>query len=295
MFEDILLQSLVLLPLILSVYFSFFVLRLTDLSIEGSFAVGAGIYSRAILGEVDAFMAFALALIGGFLIGGFLGVIQYRERIPTIIAGILVGFLLFSLNLKIMGQPNISLLDRNTISSAVGNFLQLPDPLRESLIMVLVTGILLGFFIMLKSNFGTLFRAFGCNSRCLDAFGYRSELIKICGLGISHLLAASSGCLMAEINGYADHLMGIGTLMVGVAIVMLASQLALTLSRKQDPSLPMDLSCLVLSSVAYFSLLAFFIEISDDPLNVKLFCSVTMIILLLAVGKDRRFVRGFNR
>ena len=100
---------------------------------------------------------------------------------------------------------------------------------------------------------------------------------------------------MAEINGYADHLMGIDTLMVGVAIVMLASQLALTLSRKQDPSLPMDLSCLVLSSVAYFSLLAFFIEISDDPLNVKLFCSVTMIILLLAVGKDRRFVRGFNR
>lgn len=215
-------QSLIYIPLILGVYISFKVLKLTDLTADGSFVLGAGIFSRLLSDGVPYGLCLPAALAGGFSVGLVLAFIQKRDRVPSIVASILCVFMLYSVNLLIMGRPNISLLSVSYFFNVMedsGSFLPRLFIGGAALFMVV------SLMILMQSKYGLLCRAFGSNYALMERLRYSPERIRSLGLGMSNMCYASSGILYAHVQGFADINMGMGVALIGIGAVIIGLQL----------------------------------------------------------------------
>lgn len=195
-------QSLMFFPLIIGIYISYQILNITDLSIDGSYVLGGAIFARTI--DHGLIIALSLSIICGVIVGNIVSYMQRRNIVSDLVVGVLASFMLYSVNLEILGKPNVSVLNKTNILS----FLHLTQwyvPLVVIAIIITIT-----LTIILKSQFGLTLRAFGHNQQLLSILGKNPENYRAFGLAFSASLAALSGAMATQINGFADINMGFG-------------------------------------------------------------------------------------
>ncbi len=209
----------------LGVFLSFRVLSFPDLTVDGSFPLGAAVAASAIVAGIDPYLATLLAILAGALAGLVTAVLNVRFRILHLLASILTMIALFSINLRIMGRPNIALLGEPTVLTpfqrlGVRDMLLTPALVGVALVVVMV---LLTRF--LASDYGLALRATGANPRMARAQGIATGRAICVGMALSNALVALAGALFAQTNGFADITIGTGTIVVGLAAVIIGETL----------------------------------------------------------------------
>jgi putative ABC transport system permease protein len=204
----------------LGVFLSFRVLSFPDLTVDGSFPLGAAVTASAIVGGLDPYLATLLAIGAGALAGLVTALLNVRFKILHLLASILTMIALFSINLRIMGRPNIALITEPTVLTpfeGLGLPSMLLKPLLVGLVVAAVAALLAGFLI---SDYGLAMRATGANPRMARAQGIATGETTYVGMALSNAMVALAGALFAQTNGFADITIGTGTIVVGLAAVI---------------------------------------------------------------------------
>ncbi|MEK0085295.1 ABC transporter permease [Benzoatithermus flavus] len=205
----------------LGVFLSFRVLDFPDLTVDGSFPLGAAVVATAVTSGIDPWLGTLLAMAAGALAGLVTAVLNVRFKILHLLASILTMIALYSINLRIMGRPNIALLTEPTLMTPLER-LSLPLYATRPLLLaavVLVCVLLLIRFLL--SEIGLAMRATGANPRMAEAQGIAVGGITCLGMALSNALVALAGALFAQANGFADVTLGTGTIVVGLAAVII--------------------------------------------------------------------------
>lgn len=274
-FFGILEQALTLTPLVLGMYLSYRILKITDLTVDGTYVLGAAVFARTI--HLGLLPALACSILAGALVGNIVAFMQRNNVVNDLIAGVLASFMLYSVNLQIMGRPNLSLLDAPTILSS----LDLQDwVLPLGLVSILVATCL---FILLSSKFGLTLRAFGYNQKLLTVLGKSPENYRMFGLALSNSLAALSGALASQVNGFADINMGFGLALVGIGAVVIGRQLII---KNQERFCGLqELSACFLGVLLYFVALNLLLRFGINPVNLKLVLGLVLFVALSKIYK----------
>ena len=208
----------------LGVYLTFRVLDFPDLSVDGSFPMGAAVAATAIVAGIDPWVATGMAIAAGAATGWVTAFLAVRCGILHLLASILTMIAAFSINIRIMGRPNIALLGEETILTP---FEMLGDPMYIRPLVVGVLVLISAWFIvrLLNSDFGLALRATGVNSRMVSAQGGSTSFYTYFGLALSNGFVGFSGALFAQTNSFADVTSGVGTIVVGLAAVILGQTL----------------------------------------------------------------------
>ena len=209
------------------VYLSFRTLQFPDLTVDGSFPLGASVAGACILMGINPFAATLFAMLAGAAAGYITAFMATRLKMLNLLAGILTMTALYSINLRIMGRPNLALLGEKTLISEINNWIKLPQlenftDIRTVIVLVLIT---IAFVIFLewflKTRIGLALRAIGSNARMGRSIGINDHLMIQLGLAISNALVALAGALFAQVYGFADVSMGVGTIIIGLAAVII--------------------------------------------------------------------------
>lgn len=284
MLQNILEQSLVFLPLVLGVFLSFSILRIPDLTVDGSFVLGAGIFAKAMHLGLPIVLSGVLAISAGAVAGFFSASIQRKNRIPPLIAGILVLFILQSVNLVAMGKPNLNLLN-------YPSFLEILNPSQTSystLIMLVIFGfgVSISLAYVLKTGVGLNMRAFGCNASLLRLFGKKPERYRTFGLMLSNAMVAFSGVLTAQHNGFADVNMGVGLVLIGIGIVIIGQQLLAFVMAGKRASIGAQIFAAFIATLTYFASVQALVAFGIKPLFLKMAIGLLLVATLL-ISRDK--------
>jgi putative ABC transport system permease protein len=208
----------------LGVFISFRILDFPDLTVDGSFPLGAAVAATLILADWNPWAATGIAMLAGAASGIVTATLNVRFKILHLLASILTMIALFSINLRVMGRPNVAILIQDTVLTPfydLGQTLGLSDAVVRPLFVlavVLVVVALLARF--LTSEFGLAMRATGVNARMARAQGVSTDLHIYVGMALSNALVGLAGALFAQTNGFADVTSGIGTIVIGLAAVI---------------------------------------------------------------------------
>jgi putative ABC transport system permease protein len=204
----------------MGVLLSFRVLDFPDLTVDGSFPLGAAVCAILIVSGVNPWVATFCAILAGMVAGSITAWISVRWNILHLLASILTMTALYSINLRIMGRPNIALLGESTIFTPL-EALPFYDLFIKPIAMLVLAGpVLLIVYRFLSSEKGLAMRATGANLRMAKAQGIAVNRHIIFGLGMSNGLVALAGALFAQSQGFADITLGVGTIVVGLAAVI---------------------------------------------------------------------------
>ncbi len=263
-------------------YLTFRILDFPDLTIEGSFPLGAAVAAKLMVVGVDPWSASLAGAVAGCVAGLVTAFLNIRLRILHILAGILTAIALYSVNLRIMGGPNVGLLNVDTVFS-FGERLGIPSqyaPIIVLLIVVIIAKVALDIF--LSTGFGLAMRASGANPRMAKANGVNVDRMVTAGLAIANGLTGLAGALFAQMLGAADVSMGIGVIVVALAAVIGGT--ALMPSRL----VPMLTLACVLGSILYRLAIALALNSNFIGLNasdVNLVTAILVAIALFAPGR----------
>lgn len=259
----------------LGVFLTFRVLDIADLSVEGTFPLGAAVAATLIDAGHSVWFAMLIALIAGCIGGTVTALLTTKLKIPALLSGILTMIGLYSVNLMIMGKANVPLLRAETVFTLTEDLFGVSSvvaTLIVGLIATTVVGVIIYWFF--GTVLGTAIRATGCNPQMARAQGINTNVMVILGLLISNGLVALSGALVAQSNGFADVGMGTGTIVIGLASVIIGEVLFGTRSFKNW------LISVVLGSVVYRAVIAIVLELGMPPNDLKLFTAVLVAIAL---------------
>lgn len=259
----------------LGVFLTFRVLDIADLSVEGTFPLGAAVAATLIDAGHSVWFAMLIALIAGCIGGTVTALLTTKLKIPALLSGILTMIGLYSVNLMIMGKANVPLLRAETVFTLTENLFGVSSVV-ATLIVGLVATVIVGaiMYWFFGTVLGTAIRATGCNPQMARAQGINTNVMVILGLLISNGLVALSGALVAQSNGFADVGMGTGTIVIGLASVIIGEVLFGTRSFKNW------LISVVLGSVGYRAVIAIVLELGMPPNDLKLFTAVLVAIAL---------------
>jgi putative ABC transport system permease protein len=204
----------------IGVYLAFRVLDFPDLTVDGSFPLGAAVTAVLIIAGLNPWLASAIAMIAGAIAGVVTATLNVRFKILNLLASILTMIALYSINLRVMGKPNVALLNEDTMLTPFYG-----HGLRDYYVRPLFLVVLIAIFIViiwrfLESDAGLAMRATGTNARMARAQGVKTGNQIYFGIALSNALVALSGALFAQTNGFADVTSGIGTIVVGLAAVI---------------------------------------------------------------------------
>jgi putative ABC transport system permease protein len=216
----------------LGVLITFRFFRFPDLTAEGSYPLGGAVVAALLVARVNPVVATGVAVLAGAAAGAVTALIHTKLRINNIIAGIIVMTAIYSVNLRVMGRANTSLLDTRSVFDtavdglrAVGLQARVSAPTIIAILLVLlvaVSALLVAFF---RTDLGLAVRATGENEGMIRALGVDTDRTKLLGLALSNGVIALSGALVAQDHGFADIGMGIGVLVTGAAAVLIGEAL----------------------------------------------------------------------
>jgi len=204
----------------LGVYLTFRVLDFPDLTVDGSLPLGASVSAVAITAGIDPFVSLLMAAGAGFMAGAVTAVLNTKLKILHLLASILTMIALYSINIRIMDGPNVSLLGKATVLDpllGLGMSGYVAAPLAFAGVAVTVTGLLIWF---LHTELGQALLATGDNPQMIVSQGVNTHNLIIFGVGLSNAMVAFSGALIAQNQGAADANMGVGTIIAGLASVI---------------------------------------------------------------------------
>ncbi|MCJ2377276.1 ABC transporter permease [Vibrio sp. ZSDZ34] len=208
----------------LGVYLTFRVLDFPDLSVDGSFPMGAAVAATAIVAGINPWVATGMAIVAGAATGWVTAFLAVRCGILHLLASILTMIAAFSINIRIMGRPNMALLGEETILTP---FEMMGDSMYIRPIVVGILVLISAWFVvrLLNSDFGLGLRATGVNDRMVRAQGASTSFYTYFCLALSNGFVGFAGALFAQTNSFADVTSGVGTIVVGLAAVILGQTL----------------------------------------------------------------------
>jgi len=207
--------------MVLGVYITFRILDFPDLTVDGSLPLGAAVSAVAISNGVNPYLSLIYAIAAGFLAGMVTAILNTKLKILHLLASILTMIALYSINIRIMSGPNITLLGADTVFDTAIN-LGVPGHFAGMTIFAVIAVIcLIGIIWFLTTELGQTMLATGDNPQMIRSLGVNTDNIVILGVGISNGLVALSGALVAQNQGAADVGMGIGTIVAGLASVII--------------------------------------------------------------------------
>ena len=289
-------QGLLWALLALGVFITFRILDVADLTVEGNFPMGAAISAVLITMGVNPWLTVVIAGIGGMIAGAVTGWIHTKLKIPALLAGILTMIALYSVNLHIMGKANISLLRMDTVYSAIHS-MGISNAVALTIIGVVVT-VVVGLFLFwfFGTELGTSIRATGVNPQMIRAQGVNTDSMIVLGLLLSNGFVAVSGALIAQSQGFADIGMGVGTIVIGLASVIIGEVLFASSSivRKLfgNSSFVLSLVAVVFGSIIYRIVIATVLYLGMPPNDLKLFTAILVALALSLPTWQGKFRRG---
>lgn len=258
-------QSLIFAFMVLGLYISYKILDFPDLTVDGSFSLGASVVAISLVNGIDPIIAMILACIAGSLAGFITGYIHVKYNITNLLSGIIVMSGLYSINLRIMGRSNIPLFNVNTMFTSGNSLLKI-------IILLIVVKLILDF--TLKTKFGFALRAMGDNEVLLISLGINEKNIKIIGLMLANSLVAFSGGVLAQYQGFSDIGMGTGTIITGLASIIIGESIF-----KETKFINMTL-LVILGSVIYKFIISITLTMGMNPGDLKLITSIIVIAIM---------------
>jgi putative ABC transport system permease protein len=204
----------------LGVYLSFRILDFPDLTVDGSFTLGAAVAATLIVAGYDPYQATGVAMIAGAMAGLVTAFLNLQFNILHLLASILTMTALYTVNLRVMGKPNVALINEPSVLTPFeglglsGLYLK---PIYVGVVVVVVALLIATFLV---TRYGLAMRATGVNKRMARAQGIITAETTYVGMALSNSMVALAGALFAQTNGFADSTMGIGTIVVGLAAVI---------------------------------------------------------------------------
>ena len=259
----------------LGITLAFRVLAFPDLTVDGSFPLGGAVAARLIFEGVDPTLSAAVATLAGFAAGSMTGLLNTRLKINSLLAGILMMTILYSVNLRIMGRANIQLLDRPTMFTFMENMdiSRYVPVIIFFLLVTVVIKVLLDIF--LHTEYGLALRATGNNEDMIRSLGVNTDNATIFGLGLSNALVALSGALIAQDQGFADVGMGIGMIVAGLASIIIGEAMI-----KPKTVFRLTLAA-VFGSFLYRFIISLGLRLGLAPTDLKM---ATGFMVILALG-----------
>ena len=258
----------------LGIFITYRILDLPDMTAEGSFPLGAAVCARMILTGVHPLLATATAFFIGALAGSITGFLITKAKIPGLLAGILTMTGLYSINLRIMNRSNLSLLGKAKIIDLFNKF-SLPNQFDTIFMgLALVIFMIMFLFLFFQTELGQAIIATGDNEKMARSLGISTDKTKILGLMLSNGIVAGAGALIAQDNGYADISMGIGTIVIGLASVIIGEVIFGNLTFVNR------LICVVLGAIIYRFIIMFVLLVGLQPNDLKLISAFILAICL---------------
>lgn len=254
---------------------TFRVLAFPDLTVDGSFPLGGAVAARLIVGGVDPALSAIAAALAGFIAGCLTGVLNTRLKINSLLAGILMMTILYSVNLRIMGRANIQLLFKPTVFTFMENMdVQRYIPvIIFFLLITVVIKILVDLF--LHTEYGMALRATGDNEDMIRSLGVNTDNATVFGLGLSNALVALSGALIAQDQGFSDVGMGIGMIVAGLASIIIGEAMI-----KPRTVFRLTLAAII-GSILYRFIISLGLRLGLAPTDLKM---ATGFMVILALG-----------
>ncbi|NNK93907.1 MAG: ABC transporter permease [Desulfobacterales bacterium] len=280
-------QGLVYGIMVIGVYLTFRILDFPDLTVDGSLPLGAALSAVAITSGINPYLSLIFAAAGGFLAGAVTAILNTKFKILHLLASILTMIALYSINIRIMGGPNIALIGSATIFDPVIK-LGVPAHLAGLLIFggfaVMVMSLVIWF---LKTEFGQAVLATGDNPQMIVSLGVNTHFIIIVGVGLSNALVSLSGALIAQNQGAADVGMGIGTIIAGLASVIVGETIF------GSSSITRAIIAAILGSTVYRLAIALALglqwgDFSFSPSDLNLITALLVIGALIAPGIKKK-------
>jgi putative ABC transport system permease protein len=261
----------------LGVYLTFRVLDFPDLTVDGSFPMGAAVAATGIISGMDPWLATGLAIIASALTGWITAFLAVKCGILHLLASILTMIAAFSINIRIMGRPNISLLGSDTILTPFENMGGNLMYIRPLVVGVLVLISALFVIRLLNSDFGLGLRATGVNARMVSSQGGSTSFYTYFCLALSNGFVGFAGALFAQTNSFADVTSGVGTIVVGLAAVILGQTII------PGRKIWMAVTAVILGSVLYRLAVAFALSSGMFGLQASDLNLVTAVLVAIAL------------
>ncbi len=271
----------------IGVYLTFRVLSFPDLSVDGTFPLGAAVAAVLIVTGVNPFLATLCAFCSGLGAGLITGLLNTRLRLPALLAGIIMMVALYSVNLRIMGGANVSLLREVTAFDKVAGLLGLSSgSIEVSISLALVISIIVFLTLnwFLRTEIGLALRATGDNEQMVRALGSDTNKNIMLGCAISNGLVALAGAVVAQGQGFADVGMGIGMIVMGLASVIIGEALV------RPRGVARLLLAVLVGAFIYRLLITIALRLGMAPGDLKLITAV-LVIIVLAVPYIRKKIR----
>lgn len=268
-------QGLLWATLGLGLFLTFRILDFPDMTVEGTFPMGAATCVAAINHGINPFWATVMAIGVGMLCGLATGLLYTKGKIPILLAGILVMTAAYSINLRIMGRSNLTLLDKPTLLK--GAFLQSLPMYFDSVVlgMIVIALLTLVLIYFLQTDLGQAFIATGDNEKMARSLGIKTDNMKIMGLMVSNGVIGLGGALVAQNDGYADVNMGIGVIVIALASIIIGEVAFGELTMNQR------LIAVTLGSILYRFVLLIVLRLGFNTNDLKLFSSVVLALCMM--------------
>ena len=282
----VLTEGLVYAILSLGVYITYKILDFPDLSVDGTFPLGAAVTVAMILLGAPIPLAMLVATAAGVVFGVVTGIINVKFKIRDLISGIIVMTALYSVNLRIAGKANVPLFSKQTLFENDVLAKIFPEGMKQYsnliilIIIVLIAKILLDFYLKTKSGF--LLRAVGDNDVLVTSLAKDKGNVKILGLAIANGLAALAGSVYCQMNGFFEISIGTGTVVIGLANVIIGISLV------KHFNFIKPTTAVVIGAIIYKACVSVAISMGLAPSDLKLITAALLLIILAAGNLKKR-------
>ena len=274
----------------LGLYITYKILDFPDLSVDGTFPMGASVTAMLILKGVHPVLTLLISFAAGLLAGCITGLIHVKLKVRDLLSGIIMMTALYSINLRIAGKANLPIFSKETIFENAFLEAVVPKALDPYLVciilfvIVLVCKVLLDLF--LKTRAGYLLRAVGDNEVLVTSLAKDKGMVKILGLALANGFVALAGCVYCQQKGFFEVSTGTGTMVIGLASVIIGTKLLKRFRSVQATT------AVIFGSIVYKACVSLAIALGMAASDLKLITAVLFLIILVASNRKERKVKA---
>ncbi len=267
-------QSLMYAFVALGVMVPFRILNFPDLTAEGSFPLGGCIFASSMVLGLSPLMALLLAVSSGFLAGVTTAFIHLKFKVNTLLSGILVLTMIYSVNLRAMGRSNVALFSYDNIFTLVSPAITENLSLQILFLVIAVACVMVLLFWLLNTQHGLSMRAVGSNDTMAASQGVGIWTYTIIGLGLANAMTSLGGAILVQSQGFADANMGFGILINGLAALIIGEAIT---GRK---TVIRQLLAPLVGSMVYYQIVSIALALGLQPSDLKFFTGAFVLITL---------------
>ena len=278
-------QGMIYAIMALGVYITYKILDFPDLTVDGSFPLGAAVTCILISKGVNPYLTIPVSFLAGALVGMITGLIHVKLKVRDLLSGIIMMTALYTVNLRVAGRANLpiynqeNIFDNQFVNTLFPAFLEPYKTAIIILIIMILTKYILDWYMNSQSGF--MLRAVGDNETIVTSLGVDKGTIKIIGLSIANGLVCLSGCIFANQQRFFDISSGTGTVVIGLASVIIGTSIF-----KKITFLRMT-SSVIIGSLIYKACVAVAIRVIPASSDLKLVTAVLFLVILV-IGTDRK-------